>query len=218
MQKKPHQNPIFDYFHWQQSTFIEADFPMADYNAFDSDLFCNEETKAFSFNDGDDDDDDEDHLLLQPFSSQKGAEKDSIFSNGPSDSEALVHLPCLSEECIGYMLEREREHLPRDDYLKRLRNGDLDVGLRREALDWMFKVTFWLTFLDFFGSWLFDFVQSSDGQSSFLICTNGLLHISFRFDKFLIFLKIFLNGIIIISLIPKRGQSQNDKCSLDLMY
>ncbi|XP_057783857.1 cyclin-D4-2-like [Salvia miltiorrhiza] len=111
---------------------------MADYNAFDSAtstdlLFCNEETKAFCFDDNDD------YHVLQPSTHQNIAEKDLIFSNGASDSEALLHLPCLSEECIGYMLEREREHLPRDDYLARLRNGELDVGLRREALDWMFK-------------------------------------------------------------------------------
>lgn len=110
---------------------------MADNNAFDSastDLFCNEETKALCF-------DDDDHLL-QPFTHQthlRKGQKDLIFSNGESDSEPFIHLPCLSEECIGYMLEREREHLPRHDYLSRLRNGDLDIGLRREALDWMFK-------------------------------------------------------------------------------
>ncbi|KAH6803812.1 hypothetical protein C2S51_032059 [Perilla frutescens var. frutescens] len=117
---------------------------MADNNVFDSastDLFCNEETKAFCFNDDDYDDDDG---LLQPFSHQSirkrsGDEKDVIFSNAGSDSEALIHFPCLSEECICYMLEREREHLPRNDYLTRLRNGELDIGLRREALDWMFK-------------------------------------------------------------------------------
>ncbi|KAL1569671.1 cyclin-D4-1-like [Salvia divinorum] len=92
--------------------------------------------KAFSF----DDEDDGDHRrILQPPTNQIIAGKDLIFSNGSSDSESLAHLPCLSEECIGYMLEREREHIPRDDYLSRLRNGDLDVGLRREALDWMLK-------------------------------------------------------------------------------
>lgn len=122
---------------------------MADYNSFDSDLFCNEETKAFSFDDDDDGVvvDDHHHLLLHSKS-----EKDWIFSNGPSsDSEAFVHLPCLSEECIGYMLEREIEHQPRDDYLSRLRNGELDFGLRKEALDWMFKVNIIsFPFLDFF--------------------------------------------------------------------
>lgn len=135
---------------------------MADNNAFDSastDLFCNEETKALCF-------DDDDHLL-QPFTHQthpRKGQKDMIFSNGESDSEPFIHLPCLSEECIGYMLEREREHLPRHDYLSRLRNGDLDIGLRREALDWMFKVWIWLSFLEFLIIW----------SCSIFICANRL--------------------------------------------
>lgn len=45
-----------------------------------------------------------------------------------------------SEETLRDMVEREREHLPREDYLKRLRSGDLDLSGRREALDWIWKV------------------------------------------------------------------------------
>ncbi|XP_042029157.1 cyclin-D4-2-like [Salvia splendens] len=110
---------------------------MADWNAFDSAstvtdlLFCNEETKAFSF-----DDDDDDDRLLQPPTHHK----DLIFNNGSSsDSDSLLHLPCLSDECIHHMLQRQGDHLPRGDYLTRFRNGELDVGLRREAIDWMLK-------------------------------------------------------------------------------
>ncbi|XP_042028048.1 cyclin-D4-1-like [Salvia splendens] len=109
---------------------------MADCNAFDyasADLlFCNEETKAFSF----EVDDDDDRRLLQPPTHQK----DLIFNNGSSsDSDSLLHLPCLSDECINHMLQRQGDHLPRDDYLTRFRNGELDVGLRKKAIDWMLK-------------------------------------------------------------------------------
>lgn len=45
-----------------------------------------------------------------------------------------------SEEIVKGMIEREREHLPRNDYLMRLRSGDLDLSVRREALDWIWKV------------------------------------------------------------------------------
>ncbi|KAL0461407.1 UNVERIFIED_CONTAM: Cyclin-D2-1 [Sesamum latifolium] len=110
---------------------------MAENNSFDcgaaADLLCDEETKGLCFDDGD---------LVEPFndqSHQTNGEKGMSFSNGRSDSEPLILLPCLSEECIGWMVEREREHLPADDYLKRLRSGELDMSLRREALDWMFK-------------------------------------------------------------------------------
>ncbi|OIV93042.1 hypothetical protein TanjilG_20704 [Lupinus angustifolius] len=44
-----------------------------------------------------------------------------------------------SEETVRVMIEREREHLPRDDYLNRLRSGDLDMSVRREAIDWICK-------------------------------------------------------------------------------
>ena len=60
-------------------------------------------------------------------------------------SEPLIGLPLLSEESFYLMIERERQHLPRDDYLKRLRSGGLDLGVRREALDWIWKVC-WLVF------------------------------------------------------------------------
>ncbi|KAF5464076.1 hypothetical protein F2P56_014187 [Juglans regia] len=54
-------------------------------------------------------------------------------------SESSVGFPLQSEERVREMVEREREHLPRDDYLKRLRSGDLDLSIRREALDWICK-------------------------------------------------------------------------------
>ncbi|MBA0715947.1 hypothetical protein Golax_014821 [Gossypium laxum] len=44
-----------------------------------------------------------------------------------------------SDDRIKEMIEKEIEHSPRDDYLKRLRSGDLDLSVRREALDWIWK-------------------------------------------------------------------------------
>ncbi|KAK7252423.1 hypothetical protein RIF29_36349 [Crotalaria pallida] len=44
-----------------------------------------------------------------------------------------------SEETVRVMVEREREHLPKDDYLKRLRSGELDLSVRRDAIDWICK-------------------------------------------------------------------------------
>ncbi|KAL3845139.1 hypothetical protein ACJIZ3_002542 [Penstemon smallii] len=82
-----------------------------------TDLLCNEELN--------------DDLNFQSF--------DEENETGGSDSTPLIHLPCLSEECIGWMLERERKHLPKNDYISRFTNGELDVSLRREALDSMFK-------------------------------------------------------------------------------
>ncbi|KAG6644414.1 cyclin-D3-1-like [Carya illinoinensis] len=49
-------------------------------------------------------------------------------------------LPLQSDEYLASMLEKECQHLPAADYLKRLRSGDLDLGARRRTVDWIFKV------------------------------------------------------------------------------
>ncbi|KRH69654.1 hypothetical protein GLYMA_02G040500v4 [Glycine max] len=69
---------------------------------------------------------------------------------GGGGSELL--LACFvaqSEEAVRAMVEREKEHLPRDDYLMRLRSGGLDLdllGVRKEALDWIWKAHSYLGF------------------------------------------------------------------------
>ncbi|XP_057489860.1 cyclin-D4-1-like isoform X2 [Actinidia eriantha] len=55
-------------------------------------------------------------------------------------SELLSDWPMQSDECLALMLKKEIEHLPASDYLQRLRDGDLDLGARREAVDWIGKV------------------------------------------------------------------------------
>ncbi|XP_028769399.1 cyclin-D4-1-like [Neltuma alba] len=57
----------------------------------------------------------------------------------PWDSHGSVRFPIQSDERVRLMVEREKEHLPRNDYLKRLRSGDLELSVRREALDWILK-------------------------------------------------------------------------------
>ncbi|PON70504.1 Cyclin [Trema orientale] len=48
-------------------------------------------------------------------------------------------LPLQSDECLASMVDKERHHLPAIDYLKRLHSGDLDLGARKEAVDWIGK-------------------------------------------------------------------------------
>ncbi|KAJ4967461.1 hypothetical protein NE237_019310 [Protea cynaroides] len=54
--------------------------------------------------------------------------------------ELPIGLPLQTEECLSLMVSKECQHLPRNDYLKRLQSGDLDIGVRREAVDWIRKV------------------------------------------------------------------------------
>lgn len=53
-----------------------------------------------------------------------------------------------SDEYLASIVENESHHLPRLDYLKRLLSGDLDLGARNEAVDWIRKVGF--SFLAFY--------------------------------------------------------------------
>ncbi|KAE8704934.1 Cyclin-D4-1 [Hibiscus syriacus] len=51
------------------------------------------------------------------------------------------HLKIQGDDRIKDMVEKEVQHLPEDDYLKRLRSGDLNLSVRREALDWILKAS-----------------------------------------------------------------------------
>lgn len=46
-----------------------------------------------------------------------------------------------SDEFIREMMKKEKQLLPSDDYISRLRSGDFDLNVRRrEALNWILKV------------------------------------------------------------------------------
>ncbi|XP_073157113.1 cyclin-D4-2-like [Henckelia pumila] len=110
---------------------------MADCNSFDCsepDLLCHEQNTAFCSK-GDDEYDD----LFNPFDGQNHRNSGKIGSNGGSESGPVTPLPCPSAEHIGWMVEREREFFLGDAYLDRLRSGEHVLGLRKEALDWMYK-------------------------------------------------------------------------------
>lgn len=53
-----------------------------------------------------------------------------------------------SDEYLTSVIEKESHHLPRMDYLKRLQSGDLDLGARNEAVDWIRKVGFFYFWYD----------------------------------------------------------------------
>ncbi|KAL6647448.1 hypothetical protein ACP70R_014885 [Stipagrostis hirtigluma subsp. patula] len=56
------------------------------------------------------------------------------------DGFGVDAFPPLSEECVADLVDREREHMPRADYGERLRDGVVDASVRREAIDWIWKV------------------------------------------------------------------------------
>ncbi|XP_062194873.1 cyclin-D4-2-like [Phragmites australis] len=56
------------------------------------------------------------------------------------DDFGVDFFPPQSEECVADLVEREREHMPRADYGERLRGGGGVLCVRREAIDWIWKV------------------------------------------------------------------------------
>ncbi|KAL8133936.1 cyclin-D4-1 [Apium graveolens] len=55
-------------------------------------------------------------------------------------SEPLVCFVALqSDDILCLLFQREHELLPRGDFLQRLRSGDLDLSVRKEALYWIYK-------------------------------------------------------------------------------
>ncbi|BBG95831.1 Cyclin D2 [Prunus dulcis] len=48
-------------------------------------------------------------------------------------------LPLQSDEYLASMVEKECHHLPGSDYLMKLQSGDLDLGARKQAVDWIGK-------------------------------------------------------------------------------
>ncbi|EHA8588067.1 Cyclin-D3-1 [Cocos nucifera] len=54
--------------------------------------------------------------------------------------DILKSFPLQSDERIALLVEKELEHMPREDYANRLQNGNLDISMRRDAIDWIGKV------------------------------------------------------------------------------
>ena len=78
------------------------------------------------------------HLKNKIFNQQ-----DPFFINNRSTSlMGSSGFAILSDDRLKEMVEEEMEHLPRDNYLMRLRSGNLDLSVRREALEWIWKVCF----------------------------------------------------------------------------
>lgn len=119
---------------------------LSDFTA--SNLTCTESTNTcfdgFDCNATNGDDDDQ---------NSQNHSQDSNFVNKRSISPmGFFPFQTVSEELLREMAAKEGELLPKHDYLNRLRSGDLDSRVRREALDWILKVVFFFFFFIQLGS------------------------------------------------------------------
>lgn len=96
-------------------------------------------------------------------------------------SDSFMCFVAHSDEIVRVMVEKEREHLPREDYLMRLRSGDLDLSVRREALDWIWKVGL-LVFSNGILFLIFFYNSFVSLKFTFLINGNGKTQIPFKFS------------------------------------
>ncbi|EAZ45038.1 hypothetical protein OsJ_29676 [Oryza sativa Japonica Group] len=68
----------------------------------------------------------------------------------PCVDVAGVDFAVPSEECVARLVETEADHMPREDYAERLRagggDGDLDLRVRMDAIDWIWKVHSYYSF------------------------------------------------------------------------
>ncbi|GMI67221.1 CYCLIN D4;1 [Hibiscus trionum] len=111
-----------------------------------SDLLCTENTSCCF--DGDLDFDTVDEFGVSPaFKNQTFNQNDPFFINNGSTS--LVGCPVFAlqtDDVIKEMVGKEMVHFPGDDYIKRLRTGDLDLIARREAIEWICKASAYFSF------------------------------------------------------------------------
>lgn len=98
-----------------------------------SSLLCAEDSNIF---------DDNDYGAVEDFEAtwhhrdHRNYNQDRGFgSGGGSDG-----VPLQSDECLALMVGKESQYLPGGDYLKRLQSGDLDLGARKQAVDWIGQV------------------------------------------------------------------------------
>ncbi|XP_074369858.1 cyclin-D4-1-like [Apium graveolens] len=100
-----------------------------------SSLLCAEETESIYFDESLEEFDTTHHYKT---SKNQNFEAKQVSIN--------TFLPLQSDEVLNLMFKKECEHLPASDFLERLRNGDLDLKARQEAVHWIEKVHSYFNF------------------------------------------------------------------------
>lgn len=115
------------------------------YDFASSILLCPEDNSSIMGFDDDDEDDDDDELIINGKAPDSGIEKICERRTDFSQDSSMV-FPLQSEECLFLLMEKESEHLPARDYAKKLMNGALDISVRKDAVDWIWKVHAYYSF------------------------------------------------------------------------
>lgn len=80
-------------------------------------------------------------ILDLELEAEAAEEEEVMLARGRTrGGEPSVEFPVPSEECVAGFLEAEAAHMPREDYAERLRGGGMDLRVRIDAIDWIWKV------------------------------------------------------------------------------
>ncbi|GAB2226122.1 hypothetical protein Drorol1_Dr00021914 [Drosera rotundifolia] len=64
------------------------------------------------------------------------------MSGNGFESEDSLMVPVMFDEGFDLMVEKEKGFLPREDYVSRLRSGEVRLNLRQDGFDWILKACF----------------------------------------------------------------------------
>ncbi|GKB49404.1 cyclin, C-terminal domain-containing protein [Tanacetum coccineum] len=62
------------------------------------------------------------------------------FNENDETEYSVFEVPLLSDECLCLLIQKECEQFVGFDYYQKLRNGDMDLVARRQAVDWIIKI------------------------------------------------------------------------------
>lgn len=116
------------------------------YDFASSILLCPEDNSSIlGFDDDEEHDDDDNELIINGKAPDTGIEKIYEQKTDFFQDSSMV-FPLQSEECLFLLMEKESEHLPARDYAKKLMSGALDMSVRKDAVDWIWKVHAYYSF------------------------------------------------------------------------
>lgn len=82
----------------------------------------------------------EDSSSILDLEAEAEEEEVMLARSSRTRGDPSVVFPVPSEECVAGFVEAEAAHMPREDYAERLRGGGMDLRVRMDAVDWIWKV------------------------------------------------------------------------------
>ncbi|GAB2258477.1 hypothetical protein Droror1_Dr00014637 [Drosera rotundifolia] len=88
-------------------------------------------------------------------------DENPMSGNGFESEDSLI-VPVMCDEGFDLIVEKEKRFLPREDYVSRLRSGEVRLNLRQDGFDWILK-------------WINGLVEMNYKKLDILLCRHGLI-------------------------------------------